>query len=992
MLQRRTAILTVCLLLVLSACSSTPPPKETSTSLTPQEGLQSLKFAEDFHAELFAAEPDVVDPVEVVFDERGRAFVAEMLDLPDDPAKGQPAKGRIRMLEDTNGDGKADKSTIFAENTMHASGLMPWNGGVIVPASPDILYFKDTNGDGKADIREVWFTGFYHGNPEAQITNPRLGVDNWIYFSNTGNEGLVKSPKWPNRPAVQLRGFDFRFHPVTGEFEPVSGNAQYGATFDDWGNRFISQNTTHLRHVVLDRRYLARAPMLEVASVVEDPYGKHHREMYPLTPPEEWRVIRTKMRNDRFNELKNGRVEILAGHFSGATGSTWYSGDAWPDAYRNGSIFTADVSGNLVRRDIVTPNGVTFTAVPAPKTEKEKTEFLASTDRWFRPTNFANAPDGNLYVTDMQRETIETPLSIPEELRKKIDFYAGHDKGRIYRIVANQPRTKRGLAVNLGDPVKALEHPNGWHRETAHRLLLERMAKAAVPALKTVATSSTSAPARLRAHYLLQAYGAYDQALAEKALTDAQPEIREHAVRFAERYPALLPKLVQLAKAENTPRIAMQLALSLGNFPADAPARTAIVDIAKRNISDRWFRIAALSSSATDPQRFFAALVNTGVAIPEDLAGMAGSLIGSRTNGAEIAAFATSLSKAKPAAQAGLAGVARGLKLAGARGLKSPGIELALAPYLSAGMEEAWDTARYFDIPGLVDRAAKDALSPATDAKKRRMAVMALRGATYAKAQPIIAKVLDSAPPAEVQAAAVNTLASFEDPGVANELLAHWPSYSPEARQRAITAMLAQKPRIPILIAALEKETVPVNALEMNARVRLLELNDPALAARAKKVLQSTAGDRAQIMASFQPALNLKGDPVHGKKVFEDNCAKCHLPGKQGTRVGPDLSGINMKTKDELLTAILDPSASIEPRFVNYVVTAKDGTMYDGVLANETPGAMTLRGGPDGDVTILRSKIADVRASAMSLMPEGLEEKMSKQDMADLLSYLRGGL
>lgn len=977
-------------LVALVSCSSAPV-KESSGGLTPQEGLQTLKFAEDFHAELFAAEPDVVDPVEVVFDERGRAYVAEMLDLPDDPPKGTSAKGRIRLLEDTNGDGKADKATIFAENTMHASGLMPWNGGLIVPASPDILYFKDTNGDGKADIREVWFTGFYHGNPEAQITNPRLGVDNWIYFSNTGNEGLVKSPKWPNRPAVQLRGFDFRFHPVTGEFEPVSGNAQYGATFDDWGNRFISQNTTHLRHVVLDRKYLARAPMLEVASVVEDPYGKHHREMYPLTPPEEWRVIRTKMRNDRYNELKNGRVEILAGHFSGATGSTWYSGDAWPESFRN-SIFTADVSGNLVRRDVVTPNGVTFTAVPAPKTEKEKAEFLASTDRWFRPTNFANAPDGNLYVTDMQRETIETPLSIPEELRKKIDFYAGHDKGRIYRIVTNSPRNKRGLAVNLGDPVKALEHSNGWHRETAHRLLLERLDKANIPALKTIAASSTSAPGRLRAYYLLDAHGAFDAALAEKALADAQPEIREHGVRFAERYPALVPKLVKLAQTENNPRIEMQLALSLGNYPNDAPSRAAIVDIAKRNLADRWFRIAALSSAAQDPQRFFAALVNTGVAIPEDLAGMAGSLVGSRTNGAEIAAFAQTLAKTKPSAQAGLSGVARGLSLAGARGIKAPGIEAALSPYLNAGMDEAWDIARYFEIPGLIDRAAADAVSPAAAAKKRRLAVMALRGAPYAKALPVIGKVLESNPPAEVQAAAVNTLASFNDPGVANELVNRWQSYSPEARQRAITAMLAQTPRIPVLIGALEKQTIPVNALEMSARVRLLELNDAPLAARAKKVLQSSNSDRAQVIAAFQPALSLKGDPTHGKKIFEETCAKCHLPGKQGTRVGPDLSGINMKTKDELLTAILDPSASIEPRFVNYVVTAKDGTMYDGVLANETPGAMTLRGGPDGDVTILRSKIAEVRASAMSLMPDGLEEKMSKQDLADLLAYLRGGL
>ncbi|MFN7926264.1 MAG: PVC-type heme-binding CxxCH protein [Bryobacteraceae bacterium] len=374
-------------------------------SLSPADGMKSLKFSEDFHAELFASEPEVVDPVDMVFDERGRAYVAEMLDLPDDPPPGKPARGRIRLIEDTDGDGKADKATIFAENTMHASGMIPWNGGLIVPASPDILYFKDTNGDGKADIREVWFTGFFHGNPEAQITNPRLGVDNWIYFSNTGNEGLVKSPKYPKQPPVQMRGFDFRFHPVKGLFEPVSGNAQYGSTFDDWGNRFISQNTTHLRTVVLPRKYLARAPMLEVPSVVHDVYGDHDRKMYPLTEPQEWRIIRTRLRQQRYDELKTGRVEHLAGYFTGATGSTVYSGDAWPEEYR-GNIFTGDVSANLVRRDIVTPDGVTFKAVPAPKTDRDHVEFLASTDQWFRPTNFANAPDGNLYVMDMQRETI----------------------------------------------------------------------------------------------------------------------------------------------------------------------------------------------------------------------------------------------------------------------------------------------------------------------------------------------------------------------------------------------------------------------------------------------------------------------------------------------------------------------------------------------------------------------------------------------------------
>ncbi len=992
----RNAALAAAVFVLAAGCSRGPRKLGASNpAYPPDKAIQTLKFAEEFHAELFAAEPDVVDPVDIVFDEKGRAFVAEMLDLPDDPATGKPARGRIRMLEDTNGDGKADKSTIFAENTMHASGMIPWKGGLIVPASPEILYFKDTNGDGKADVREVWFTGFFHGNPEAQITNPRLGVDNWIYFSNTGNEGQVTSPKWPNRPAVQLRGFDFRFHPVTGAFEPVSGNAQYGATFDDWGNRFISQNTTHVRHVVLPRQYLARAPMLEVPGVVEDIYFEHHREMYPLTEPQEWRVIRTKMRQDRYNELKNGRVEHLAGHFTGATGGTLYSGDNWPAEYKT-SLFTADVSGNLVRRDIVTPFGATFRAVPAPRTEKEKVEFLASTDQWFRPTNFANAPDGNLYFTDMQRETIETPLSIPEELRKRIDFYSGDNLGRVYRIVPNKPAHQRGLKVDLasassGELVKLLEHPNGWHRDVAHRLLLERLDRSAVPALTEAAQKSTSGPARLRALYLLEAHGALTQALVQGALKDSQPQIREHAIRLAEAFPALEPALVAMVASDRTEaRVQLQLALTLGNFKS-AGARDGVVDIASRYATDKWFRIAALSSAADDPQRFFAALLRKGAKVDPQMSGMAGSLIGTRQQPAEIQAFVTSLAQV-PDAGAGLAGLARGLRLVNARGLRAPGIEAALSKYLNDGVEAAWDVARHFEILGLIDRAERDALATNIDVKKRRLAVTALRGASYAKALPVIEKVLSSNPPAEVQAAAVLTLSSFEDPGVAPALLSRWKSYSPDARAKVVGALLAQKNRIPVLLDALEKETVPVNALEVSARARLLESSDTSLAARAKKILQDSSSDRAQAVASYKDALQLNGNVAHGKQVFEEICAKCHLPRKQGTRVGPDLSGINMKSKEELLTAILNPSLSIEPRFVNYMVTTKNGQMYDGVLASETPGAITLRGGAEDEVTLLRSNIAEIRSSNISLMPEGLESQINKQAMADLIAYLRGGL
>ena len=970
-------------ILALSSCSTSTKPKG---SLTPEEGLKSIKLSEDFRVELFASEPDIMDPVDMTFDERGRAYVVEMRDLPDDPPKGKPARGRIKMLEDTDGDGRADKSTLYAEDLLQSSGLMAWNGGLIVCVSPDILFLKDTNGDGKADVREVWFTGFFHGNPEAHISNPRLGSDNWIYFANTGNEGNITSPKNPKHPAVQVRGNDFRFSPVDFDFEPTSGNAQYGSTMDDWGNRFISQNTTHLRHVVLPRPYLARAPLLNVGNVVHDPYEGYERKMWPLTQPQEWRVIRTKLRQERYNELKSGRVEQLAGYFTGATGGTIYSGDAWPDEYR-GNIFTGDVSANLVRRDVLTPDGVTFKARPV----REGVEFLASTDQWFRPTNFVNGPDGNLYVMDMQREVIETPVSIPEELKKKIDFYSGDTLGRVYRIVANQPRVKRGLATEFsGDIAKYLEHPNGWHRVTAQRLILEKQDKSAIPSLRELAAKSPSAPARLRALYLLRTLGALEAPMVAAALKDAQPEIRAHAIAMAEAFPGLERDVLAMAK-DSAPRVQLQMALSLGNLKS-AAARGVLVDVAVANLGDRWIRMAALSSSADSPVAFHQALLARGKTdIPRDLLGAIGGLVGTRKNPAELQQFLVALGKGK-APEAGLRGLAGGLRLVGARRLVAPGVEAALTGYLNSGEEAAWDVARHFELKGLIERASKDALDEKIPVKRRALAVTALRGAAPGAAMPLLERVLTSNPPAEVQSAAVLSISSFEDPKAGPALLGHWKSYSPEARAKAIGALLSQRDRVPLLLDALEKGQVEVAMVEVGARNRLLESSDPKIVERARKILQAAGGDRAKVVASFKDVVAMRGDVARGKKSFEDNCAKCHQPRVQSGRVGPDLSGINMKSKEELLDAILNPSAAIEPRFVNYLVTAKDGRMYDGVLASETAGALTLRGGAEEDVTILRSNIAEIRSSTISLMPEDLEKSMGKQDLADVIAYLRGGL
>jgi putative membrane-bound dehydrogenase-like protein len=968
--------------------------------LSAEASLGAIRLSEDFTVELFAAEPMVLDPVEMVFDEFGRAYVADMLDLPYDPPGGKKARSRIVMLEDTDGDGRADKHTVFADDVLQVSGLMVWNGGLIVPSAPNIYFMKDTNGDGKADVREVLFTGFFQGNPEAQITNPRLGLDNWVTFSNTGNAGRITSPKWTQHPAMEVRGMDFRFHPVRNVAEPASGAAQYGSTFDDWGNRFISQNTLHLRHVVAPMQYLLRAPLLEVGNVNNDPYGKRERLMWPLTEPQDWRVERTKLRQARYDEMKSGRVEHLAGHLTGASGGTVYNGDAWPAEYR-GSIFTGDVSGNLVRRDVVTVDGVSFAARPA----KEGVEFLASTDQWFRPAHFANAPDGNLYLMDMYREIIETPLSIPEELQKrlKLDFYSGDDRGRIYRIVAKQPRLKRGLTVSLGkatalELVRELENDNGWHRQTAQRLLVERQEKSVVAALREMARGSQKPLARLHALWTLEGVGALEEADVIAALGDAHAGIREHGVRLSESLAARTPAVEKalLARAGDSEiRVKHQVAYTLGGLSGSSmAARQAVVELAATHGENPWFRIATLSSAAEWPADLFARLLSRRDAqwqSAEFLKAL-GSLIGARKQPAEVVRFLGDASRLRTPELA-LEGLARGLDMSRAKGL--PG-EAVLARYLdSSNMEQrrlGWRIASHLAAPALFARATRDADNEKLPLAARAAALGALGGWQFESAFPVLDKTLSGNAPAVLQVAALDALSAYRDPKVTETVLAHWRAYPPEARVKAAAVLVGQKDRLPSLLAALEKGTVETASIEMNVRNRLLEDADPAIAGRARKLFLSASSDRDKAVAGYRDALSLNGDVGRGKVVFEETCAKCHAPRQKGGRVGPDLSGVNNKSKEELLEAILNPSRAIEPRFVNYVITTKDGQMFDGVLAGETPGAVTLRGGAEEDVTILRNNIQEIRSSTISLMPEDLESSVNKQQMADVIAFLRAGL
>ncbi len=976
--------------------------------LSPEKALLSFRLSEDFRIELVACEPLVIDPVEIVFDENGKMYVAEMLDYPEDPQRGKPARSRIVILEDTNNDGRVDKRTVFAEPVLQVSGLQPWRGGLIVTSAPDILFLKDTDGDGRADLRKVLYTGFPRRNPESRITNPRLAIDNWVYASNSGAEGQVTAPDHPELPAVLVRGADFRFRPDGGPAEPASGPAQFGSTFDDWGNRFITQNTIHLRHVVLPMHYLKRNSYLTVSQVVLDisDHGQPSAPVFPLTKPQLWREQRTALRQKRYEERGLSKVEQVGGYFTAATGGTVYTGDSFPSEYV-GSIFTGDVNGNLVHRDILTPDGVTFSAHRA----REGVEFLASTDIWFRPCNFANAPDGNLYIADIYREFVETPESIPEEIKKHMDFWSGDDKGRIYRIVPNKPRRKGDLKPNLGSAsttelVRHLANPNGWHRQTAQRLLLERQDRVAVPLLEEMTAKHDLPLARVHALWTLEGISPLTPPVVERALRDAHPAVREHALRLAEPFlgksKSLVTAVLAMRKDPDT-RVQFQLAFTIGGLRHDPRALGALADLAAAHSEDRWFRAAVLSSVPDSAFQLFQSLYSRAQGrVGVELLSQLGSVIGARHDAAEVTRYVQVLAgRRSPDADsrraAGLNGLARGFRTAAVTGLKAPALEPVLARLLdspSANVQSATRAvAQHFELKALLHKAAHDALSPALPVSARAGAIRLLRGGAFSAAGPVLRKFIDPKEPPELQTAAIETLAGFDDPSIGPLLLDNWRSYSPEVRTKALQALLGHRGRVPLVLKALEEGRVERAALDFGARDRLLENPDPAVRERARRMLRRDAGDRAKVVESYRSIVTMAADASRGKQVFEKNCGKCHTPQRRRDRIGPDLSGVNNKTKEELLVSILNPSAEIEPRYTNYIVVTREGRMYDGVIVSETPSALMLRAdSDDADVAILRRNIAEIRASSVSLMPDELEKQMNRQEIADVIAYLRAGL
>lgn len=965
------------------------------------DGIGTFKLQPGFRIELVAAEPLLRDPIAMSFDEHGRLFVVEYPEYNQQFATRQEKpRGRVRMLEDTDGDGRFDHSRIYVSNLDSPSAVACYDGGVFVAAAPDLLFCKDTDGDGRADQRQVVFTGFVRmaNRTDPSLNSIRWGLDNRFYACTSYSGSHVRRVSVENVETRSIRNRGFLFDPRTRQFDLSSGGGQHGLAIDDWGRQFLCNNSSPVRMLMYDDRYLSRNPMLKAPPpAVEISAGGKFTKLFRISPDEPWRVERTRMRNEgAFRGSNEGGAP--SGFFTSATGVTVYRGDAWPARYR-GNVFVGEPANNLVFRAQLESRGIGFIARRADR----NAEFLASTSNLFRPVQFANAPDGHLYVIDMHRELIEGGMFLPPNVLQSVDAVGGDDRGRIYRIVhEGQPTSEvaRGMPgqATTAQLVSMLEHRNGWHRDTASRLLYQRRDASAVQPLVMLAMKSPFPVARMTALYALDGLGGLDEPTVQRALDDPVAQVRVHAIRLAESRldssPALRSKLIELADDDDL-LVRYQVAFSLGEIPLEnqatdlpgAPAdlamqrrNAALARIVSRDGQDQWIRLAVLSSLHVGAGDLFQRLAADTQFRRTDhgrqfLLSLS-RLVGNSRRPAETLLVVNSLAR-WPDDEKSL----------------SEDVVVDLLARTNAEARRQIVATSGGRIQQVLERLLRDArvtaLDPTAEAEQRTAAIRKLSVSQFDAIKADLAALLEPRQADAVQSTAIETLMRFDHAEVAELLLSRWPKLTPKLRVRAAETLLSRPNWSEALLDAIERGEVGRRELDA-ARVELLKQHpNRTLAERVTQLFGDSALTRRQeIVQQYHSVLELSGDSARGKQVFKRSCSACHRLDGVGTAVGADLMAIRDRGKAAVLLNILDPNRDVKPQYVGYSVLTDDGRVIAGMIAGESVNSITIRRSDGTEATVLRTNIELLHSSGLSFMPEGLEKQIDKNQMADLIAYL----
>jgi putative membrane-bound dehydrogenase-like protein len=930
--------------------------------LSPQQSQAVIKTRPGLVTELVVAEPLVVDPVAIDFGPDGAMWVAEMHDYPSGgDGKLRPA-GRIRRLTSSRGDGRYDSATVFLDNIQFPTGVTVWRKGVLVCAAPDILYAVDTDGDGKADEVRKLYTGFGTDNYQARVNSLEYGLDGWVYGSCGLFGGTITSFSGAK---LALGNRDFRIKPDTGEIEPATGRTQQGRVRDDWGNWFGCDNSTLAWHYPLADHDLRRNPHVTLPNpAVVVTQGRAGDRLFPVS-----------------QSLQLFKQSGPPGLPTAACGLGVYRDELLGHDF-TGDLVTCEPVNLLVTRRKLELQGSTF--VGRRVASERESELLASTDTWFRPVQARTGPDGCLYVVDMYRYVIEHPRWIPVEELAKVDVRAGSTMGRIYRVRPEDglprpvPRLDRLDTKGL---VEALDSPNGWQRDLATQMLKWRNDLAAISPLVSLAKTHPRPQTRLHVLSALAGLGNLEPGLLTRALHDEHPGVRSLAVDFIGQMVTTMPELgARLAECVNdtSPQVRLRLACALGAW-RDPRAGAALIPLTVRAPDDPYLSAAVLSSLNSDNiasaiQALGADLASPPVRVVEGLLVTAIAL-DSRDAVASLLRAVATQSDGRVATWR-MAATASTLDALDRRKLSFADW---CGPNVTVSIRTLIDRARALAIDenALSDDRATAAGLLGRDSASRNLDNIALE------------KLLEPRHAAIVQAAAAVALSRNSAESNADLLIGAWSSASPTLRSQILELLVSRAAWHNRLFKAIEADEIPAGQIDLPRRQRLLTHADAAVRKRAEALLAgSTRPDREKLLEEYQDVLKLAGDRGRGRTTFGKHCAVCHQLDGVGHAVGPDLAAVSNKSPGFLLQEILDPNRNVDSRYLEYHATTLDGRSFSGVLVAETATGLTLKAQEGREQVILRKDLERLQGTGKSLMPEGLEKLLTRQDLADVIAYL----
>lgn len=985
-------------LILLTACQRNVQDKVNFPALA------TFEIEPGFKIELVAAEPLISDPVAMEIDEDGNMYVVENHGYPLD----KNGTGKIKLLKDTNGDGVMDTSILFAEGLTLPTGVMRWKQGIIVTDAPDVLYLEDSTGDGKADIKRTMLTGFALSNPQHNVNNPMLGIDNWIYLAHERAVGTEVYKKefgdvggdiyYPDMPeGGKLRnnadGRNVRFRPDQHALELLSSTTQFGHTFDTWGHHLLVNNANHLMHSVIAAPYLQRNPRLIVSSTTRYlPDHGNAAEVFPIT--------------------KNPEHQLLTdvGVMTSACAITYYSGGAFPTEFNTDATFVAEPVSNIVHADKLKSDGSSFIASRID----ENREFLASTDAWFRPVNMYIGPDGALYVVDYYREIIEHPEWLSEEVINSGKLYNGKDMGRIYRIsrTEDKPATWTKDLKLGGSPdeelVAMLADPNIWWRRNAQRLLLDRKNDSVTPHLIQMTKNVNSPVGRLHALWTLEGLNQLSPEIIINSLSDPEPGIRENAIKLAELHMGSDPEIVKalvLLQDDDVAKVRFQLLCTLGfiDSPEVAQIRHKLL---LNDIDDEFVSTAALSAPTSHQEGLlelvlarFRADIPAYASLVQSLTVMT-TLAGQRKSTEALLRKAITPTSDKDVAwqAAVLKGLATGFKNRHTTISESEENLLVGAFFehpslpVRQGCLQVLQASKVSDgkhIKSGIQKAIEISTNEKLPERNRALSISFLALQNPAAQVSLLKNLILLTEPLAVELAALRTMNAIPDQTVCQFALEHWETLSPPLQDAALNTFMENDNRVNLLIESIESGKIMKASIGWSRSVRLMTQQNVVLRDRARTLLAKNDG-REKVVKDYQTALDLHGDLERGKLVYEKNCALCHqVKGELGIPFGPDLGTVQSWPASGIMTNILDPYQSIADSYDLWTIVLKNGETLQGVITTETPSSLTLRNVSGIVTTISRQEVKNQKAMHMSAMPDELEKQITHQEMADLLAFLQ---